>query len=848
MTKPDVELKIGADSGDVKAEMERLRKEVSRTEREARKAKAQFDSLNNTPLNNIKSKFGGLSNSIGAVSLALTGIAASAAASVTAIMSVARELSDLIDAAERAGGVSTDFFQEVTFAAAQSGIELSTLSSSLEAFNRRLSAARSGRGELATLAKDDVNLDNIIKVADNTQDAFESLMRYLSTLDDVNYRAEVLQAAMSTTGRKLLTMVDGMDELRSSARKTGLIMDENLLRGAKELSDEFDHVVSIISTEFKQAVVSASPYLLGLVKQAKALFAQLFADDKATQVPLEVKQVRSVATVIDRRSYEQLEDLAKRRSEIIRQIGELSAQSGDAMSGAQAVNIDALNSSLDAIDARLASIVKQAASSQQFVKSLDLDLPGGKVPGPEIDLSAIDKQLEDLAKRRSELVSQVGAVKLGVPAVDASELHGELDAIDARLKSLVNESARAQKDIKVNIDVQAGGKVAAPKVDLTAINEQIDELARRRADIAKQLDSVKISPPSIDAGKLDAEIKAVDDKMQSLLASVRSYGYHQQQVQIDVSVDLLPIDKQMAVLAKRRGDIVNKIEGIKAKFGTALPGVQARTIDALNAELDRIDARLPKLVKAVALAGQADGKRSKRPKAAVVDVERPKPPKPAASAPVKPQPVDPVSRFMEQNRSKLQAMKAAMEEYAAMQQLMLANDGKISEAEAQSLQAFFEKSEIYKAQTDAMNAFTSSQEAALKRKMEIDKKMRDENDALYNAMTANAEAWAARFADTMLDASTSFEDFMLSMAKSALKAQATKALTPLFNSLFSFGLGEIMGTPPPVQPAAAPADSGGSVTYNVAAGVSWPEVVTGIEQANSMQTANVVRGRRLGRG
>ena len=178
---------------------------------------------------------------------------------------IVKEADKLGDTADKVGLTVTQL-QELRFAGTQTGVVVTNLDVAMQRFSRRIGEAANGQGVLKDVLKDNnVQLRN----QDGTmRSQNEILADYADLIKNAGSEQERLLLtfkAFDTEGAALVnTLKDGSEGLRrlqQDAHDAGAVLDEELVKNAGEVADEWDKITTRIETSFHSAV-------LGIIKDA----------------------------------------------------------------------------------------------------------------------------------------------------------------------------------------------------------------------------------------------------------------------------------------------------------------------------------------------------------------------------------------------------------------------------------------------------------------------------------------------------------------------------------------------------------------------------------------------------
>ncbi|WP_020187099.1 TIGR02594 family protein [Methylopila sp. 73B] len=190
------------------------------------------------------------------------GLAAVTAAAKTAISSVA----ELKREAEKAG-VGTAAFQELSFAARQSGVSIDALTDGLKELNIRgdefaLNGGGSGAEAFKRLRYTSEELGRKLK---DPAALFVEIIGRIKQLDTASRIRVSDEIFGGTGGEQFVRFLDqgaaGITRLREEARATGVVIKDDVVDKAVELDRKFQKLVDIVSGNFKSGVVEIAGYI-----------------------------------------------------------------------------------------------------------------------------------------------------------------------------------------------------------------------------------------------------------------------------------------------------------------------------------------------------------------------------------------------------------------------------------------------------------------------------------------------------------------------------------------------------------------------------------------------------------
>lgn len=183
------------------------------------------------------------------------------------------DYADSIDKASQAAGVGAEFLQEFRFAAEQSGVSITGADDSLRRFNRRLGEFANSGGGPAADALESLNIS--IRDADgnlrSTEDVFTDVVAGLEGVETAAQRSALAaQLFGDDFGPKLVTLLDqgtaGIERLRDTARETGAILSEEVVRDAVAAKDAMNELGTAADGVKNQFILQLAPALTDIAR------------------------------------------------------------------------------------------------------------------------------------------------------------------------------------------------------------------------------------------------------------------------------------------------------------------------------------------------------------------------------------------------------------------------------------------------------------------------------------------------------------------------------------------------------------------------------------------------------
>lgn len=212
---------------------------------------------------------------------AFSGLTSGAGLRVAGVISALIGVGGLVHGAERASaavdnlrktsertGLSFKRFQELAFAASQSGIRIDQFSTAMEAFNRRLSDARNGIGSAADAFRRmgvsiqdlrDLDVDQAFSlVADKVKDMGDNVSA-AGVAADLFSRGQIRMSNLLQQGSS------DINKMAQEAHNLGIILEDEIAIKSTKLQDSLDKLGRVIKDNLIRAISALMPTLTNVV-------------------------------------------------------------------------------------------------------------------------------------------------------------------------------------------------------------------------------------------------------------------------------------------------------------------------------------------------------------------------------------------------------------------------------------------------------------------------------------------------------------------------------------------------------------------------------------------------------
>lgn len=166
-------------------------------------------------------------------------------------------------------GVATDAYQELTYAATQSGVAQQELETGLSRLTRNIGQGAKVFGELGISIKDAAGNSR------ETGEVFKDIAGKLGKISDPAKRAAYEVALFGKTGQKLDTLLAGgtaaLSSLANEARRLGLVLNKDQIRDADNAADAWGRVATTLNVNIASTVSQNAKALESLAGAAGSL-------------------------------------------------------------------------------------------------------------------------------------------------------------------------------------------------------------------------------------------------------------------------------------------------------------------------------------------------------------------------------------------------------------------------------------------------------------------------------------------------------------------------------------------------------------------------------------------------
>lgn len=403
--------------------------------------------------NSIANKLGGLKKAAGAVGIAVGAIGAAFVAAAKKTIDFADEIAKTADKV----GLSTSALQELRIAADLAGISQGQLDSGLGALSKRMGELRQGTGALNTfLNKSDPAFKTLLQNTTDNEEAFRLIIGRLDTMTNAQDKAALSAAALGRTAGIAVSKLSlaELDAGIKRARDLGLVIDENLLRNAEKIKDEFTLATKVIQVQFMQAV-------LRIMKEVD--FSTLAEDVAkiATDFFLAAQEAAKLVGIIERSQTEKIQ----------RKINDLNSEFSRIDDTMRRTNLTTEEKNRKLI--RQNEILEETAKLQREIERLERPIKPPALPA----VPAADNALKVTIRPPTE--KELGIFKM-------EEFMDDVSAFTNDFEFEIEQTNQIIKDMAVNVDAEmqkAAASFQLPKTPLEELKEKAEDTFGNMQDI-----------------------------------------------------------------------------------------------------------------------------------------------------------------------------------------------------------------------------------------------------------------------------------------------------------------------------------------------------------------------------
>ena len=530
----------------------------------------------------------------------LGGAALAAGATILAMTQKTAEAGDEYAKTARKIGMTAETYQELEYAAKQSGLSGDALSGSLQKLNKTVGDVKSGTGALATYLKaNNPALLEQVKNVKSNEEAFNLLMGAIKNTPNEFERAALAQAAFGKSGQDLIVMAeagaDGIAALREEARKFGVISNDTA-----DYSEKFINAQTRLKSAFEGVRNELSenmiPRITDVINKAAEFISKI--DDWDGIFRKSAAAVTVAASVLGTFvAVSKAHAIVSSMATAVRAL--MLAATGPAGLAALAVGgvvtglILLVNHARDSADA-YNKLHKEIKQTDQASRDLLSSYSGGN------EEKVIDEELtKELIRLYPELTGVISAntttVREAEAAQQAANTQRVIEAEAAHIKMLQEKQAelrRAMKDLEMLEDAQR--RVTA---DYESMTERERQAQAERYQLQHDAREREIAGNKQTTKEIIAEIQRREREINRILVNVgRRYLLSGDIIEIDIPVEITPpTPENITKINDNIGDVVKTLQQRLSEISKSFNQIQNEQINTVRsylsqrADLERVD-------------------------------------------------------------------------------------------------------------------------------------------------------------------------------------------------------------------------------------------------------------------
>lgn len=177
-----------------------------------------------------------------------------------------------IDDTSKALQLSAKSFQNLSYAASQTGSDITTLSMGIKTLSRVVSRANDGNAEYQrALQEIGLSYKDLLKLSPEKQ--FEKVGQALNNISSPTRKVALSMELFGKSGAALIETASNMSQLSEEAKRLGIIIDDDIIEAGDTLSDRFATINQQISSLNANIGASLAPILLSLTSTISNVIA-----------------------------------------------------------------------------------------------------------------------------------------------------------------------------------------------------------------------------------------------------------------------------------------------------------------------------------------------------------------------------------------------------------------------------------------------------------------------------------------------------------------------------------------------------------------------------------------------
>lgn len=216
-------------------------------------------------------------------------------------------------------GLTTDSLQELRFGAELAGVNIQTMDMAMQRFSRRVGEVAIGTGELkGTFERLGISVKDSSGNLKTQDQLLDEIADAIKGAKNEQERLSIAFKAFDSEGAALVNLLKdgskGLDAFRARARELGLVLEEDLIRGAEGAKDRLTELKKVLAAAVDNAVLANAEKIAQLAEKIAAAvprfvkltstvfqFLRLIDSDKTEDL---IKLTEALADLIEMRDAE----------------------------------------------------------------------------------------------------------------------------------------------------------------------------------------------------------------------------------------------------------------------------------------------------------------------------------------------------------------------------------------------------------------------------------------------------------------------------------------------------------------------------------------------------------------
>jgi len=361
-----------------------------------------------------------------------------AVAAVAGIAVLTKNSLDAADAMAKMGartGLSTDFLQEMEFAASQTGLASEEFADVMKDFTKNVGEAASGNQTMIdTFNQMGVSVRDANGNLKSSEQIFMEVSDGIDGISDQSEKAAIAMKIFGEKGAKLTNTMKGgsagISKYRKEAQELGIVIDADLLKNAEAANDKMDILGRVISANVTSAFVELAPYIVDVA-------TNLIEASKGA-----IQFAKDIGLISERNPKKQIDSLKVSIIDLEQEITELNNSEFALFKGSR---LNSKKKELDELKTKLKEVEEQQqsagnAEAEQAKQDAVTDIhKRGIEARNELRQEQNEKEAEE---RDQKLLSEIASLEERnalLAEIDATKNAAEIEANQTKIDTLTQQ-------------------------------------------------------------------------------------------------------------------------------------------------------------------------------------------------------------------------------------------------------------------------------------------------------------------------------------------------------------------------------------------------------------------------